>query len=197
MKSFLLFLLIPALSYGQELEGAWGLKWGISVDSAITKIKETKGYTSQIKKTDSTTTLIFMNAKWGFETSAVTRLEFYKGKFYSSIAIFIPDRGDQLIKVYNVLKNTITEKYFAPQKDVEEYKENFNKEDPDNKKGYAILKGYALIGCSWNFDSLNSQNASTITLNVNKDSGIILWYQDGKMSKIVDGQVSQKAQSDF
>ncbi len=198
MRKLILGLLIPVFTHAQKLEGVWELKWGTSVDSAITIIKESKGYTPQLKKTDTTVTLIFMNSKWGFETSTFTRLEFYKDKLYSAIAFFTPDTPDEYFKLYTALKNSITEKYFTPQMDKEEFSQPFTKDDPNNKKMYAILKGYAHVGCSWDFSLASKfENNGVIALTITNDSGIILWYRDGNISNIVSKQVDEKAKKDF
>lgn len=198
MKKIIFILLIPVITYGQNFEGAWGLKWGVSLDSAIKIIKQEKGISPEIKKTDTTTTLIYKNAKWGVESSLFTRLEFYKNKLYTIYAFFFPDDGYKFIPIYKYLKKTISEKYSLPQIDVEEYKEPYTKEDPDNKKLYAILNGYGTIGCIWNFSNEpNSEKNVNIGLSLSKDVGIMLSYEDGDISKVVRKMENQKSRKDF
>ncbi len=198
MKKIIFILLIPVITYGQNFEGAWGLKWGVSLDSAINIIKQEKGISPEIKKTDTTTTLIYMKAKWGIEASLFTRLEFYKNKLYTIYAFFVPDEGYKFMTTYKYLKSSISDKYSLPQKDMEMYKEPYTKEDPDNKKIYAILNGFGIAVCIWNFSiTPNSEETGNIILMIDKNAGVILQYRDGDISKMVMEKNNQKNRKDF
>lgn len=198
MKIILLILLLPFSVSSQNLEGVWELKWGISVDSAINSIKKKKGYTPEIIKTDTTTTLLFKNAQWGFQTSNLTRLEFYKDKLYSAYGFFTPANPEDYLDVYNSIKRSISQKYFLPTEEKEEYKPPFKDSDSNKMKVYAILKGYATIVCSWTFTTEpKDKNVGFIGLTITKDIGIILLYQDGNLSEIINKQATNQALKDF
>jgi hypothetical protein len=198
MKKIIIILLIPVFTQAQKLDGAWGLTWGISVDSTIKIIKENKGYTPEIQRSDTLTDLIFTNVKWGLETSISTRVQFYKDSLYSIVGHFIPTEPEEFFKTYKSLKNSITEKYFAPQRDIEEYKKPYTKDDSDTKKVHAILNGYGNVECAWEFLLASKfENNGLIALKITSDWGIVLWYQDGKISEIINKQVYHKLNDDF
>lgn len=186
-----IFFLQPIITHGQKLEGVWGLKWGTSVDSAIIKIKKSKGYIPKIKSTDTTTVLVYLDAKWGSETSIATRLCFYKNKLYQGVGSFLPDSPKEFFDTYYNLKQSINDKYFEPQVDFEQYTPPYSKDDSFTQKFTAIFEGYGGLKCDWNFSlKSNLEYDGEITLAFIKETGIILIYEDGiisqKLSKILD-----------
>lgn len=198
MKILILILLLPFSSIAQSFEGAWGLKWGINMDSAISIIKMEKGIIPVINKTDTISTLVYSKAKWGIKSSSMTRLEFLNNHLYAVYAFFIPDVPAEFIETYGYLKKMISNKYGFPQKDIEDYKEPYSVKDAENKKAYAILSGYGTLACVWNFSiSPNTEEIGNIILNFSKDSGIVLWYKDGDVSKSVSEGINKKIMRDF
>lgn len=193
-----IFFLLPIISEGQQLEGVWGLKWGMPVDSVIVAIKKSKGYTPKIQSTDTTIKLSYQDAKWGFEKSLMTTLYFYKNKLYSAVGIFLPNTPKEIFDTYYNLKQSIIDKYFEPQTDEEEFVPPYSKSDSYNEKITAILKGYGAYRCYWNFSlASHLKYDGEITLGFTNSFGIMLIYQDGNISNLLGSINDELRKKDF
>ena len=81
---------------------------------------------------------------------------------------------------------------------MEMYKEPYTKEDSDTKKIYAILNGFGVAACIWNFSiAQNSEETGNIILLIDKNAGVILQIKDGDISKMIMEKTNQKTRKDF
>lgn len=197
MKSIFVLLMLASLcGNAQELESVWGLKFGISKDSAKKIVNKKTGKlpeASQVKDV-----VMYKKCQFGGQDAYLIKLSFYQNKLYGCEVDFIPDKEPQLLSLYRTLQNSITSKWFSPQYDVEDYKYPYKKENEEGERVIAITGGYATIMSVWVFPRTADRNMKgAITLNVNSGGYIELLYIDGEISKDAAAQSNNTNSNDF
>ena len=188
-KVFFILILAVSLhfSYAQKLDSFWGLKLYMKKDSVVASLKKRIGKIPSDKKDNE---LIYEDCAFGSYKATIIKLYFEHDSLFRGYFYLVPESDPKIIDFYNDVKNSLTNKWFPPQKDVESYKYPYKKGDGDEVQ--AIRGGYATIGAIWVFynSELSEDDNSQITLWLDKSMYLSLYYVD----TIITPRLKKKSQ---
>jgi hypothetical protein len=201
MKHLLLFT-ITLCSYFTSLaqkdtlhiDGLMGIKFG-EIRQNVAKAIEAKGGKRLQPNNPDTTTVTYIDLNFAGRKTFLTVFKFYNNRFYTGFVLFKPDLETHAIEDFNDIKREISSKYYVTDKDFEQYKSPYEKND-----GYtetAIKIGKAEFATFWKFKSLDNSEDDYIVLKIKPSMLIELMYQDGKLTAIANREEEKKVLNDY
>ncbi|HYD22212.1 MAG TPA: hypothetical protein VEB40_12105 [Flavipsychrobacter sp.] len=191
---FSFLLLIPVFSFGQKLDGCWGLKFYAGQAHVKSEISSKTGRDPETKSNENL--LYYKDCEFAGRHAQEILLLFFNDSLYGMEVVFVPGKEPDILNLYSNIKDELVRKYWFPQLEAERYEYPFEKGD----KYYltAIQGGYVTIGSIWYFPRQGKENVDgEIMLNVKDTLRIKLTYRDGLLSKRILEMIEKEKESDY
>lgn len=195
MRNIFLFIALILLNINvfaqydsnKTLTGFWGIKFGSSYDEVKSLMNQKQGCVYSAES--STKSLIYSGGKFAGEKIDFLSLSFHNGRFYKAICILNPFSELNIFTTYEAIKQDMSNKYFDPNNEIEEYIYPYKK--GDGHEFTAIRTDKAAFGSIWNFDN------ESITMLIDNQLRIALFYDNEKVKRVVDELYKKKAVTDL
>lgn len=181
------------ITYNGELNHFFGIKFGLSQDSAFNIMKQ-KGYETYMT-TRNEQSIIFNNCSFAGKKVIGIALLFVDNQFYAGRVIFKPDLDINILKLYYSIQSDINTKYYETTKCAENYMWPYKTRD--NNFLTAIRSGKANILSIWEFYKENKTGHTGITLKVTPSLTVELVYQDDNLLDLAIEKRKQENMQDY
>lgn len=195
MRNLFLFIALILLNINvfaqydsnKKLTGFWGIKFGSSYNEVKSLMNQKQGCVYNPES--SSKSLIYSDGKFAGEKIDFLSLSFHNGKFYKAICILNPFSESTLFTTYESIKQDLSNKYFDPNNEIEEYIYPYKKGDGNELT--AIKTDKAAFGSIWNF------NNESITMLIDNKLRIALFYDNDNVKRVVEELYKKEVVNDL